>query len=308
MKNIYEMQAANKRKSFAVVLFFFVFTGISVFLIIKAIGIYYGYEVGGLGIGGFALIVSGLSSLIGYYFSDSLVLAISKAKEADRKTYFNFYTTCENLAIASGIRKPRMYVIEDSAKNAFATGRNPDHAVVCATTGLLNSLNRNELEGVLAHEISHIRNYDTRLQSLVAVMVGLISLLGDFLLRGRLYSRSSSDEDRGAGTLVFLLGMLFAFISPIVAELIKLAISRRREYMADAGSVSLTRQTSGLISALKKISEDREVLEVANKATAHLYIISPFKSVNNKTNGWFVSLFNTHPPVEDRIKALKEMS
>jgi heat shock protein HtpX len=234
------------------------------------------------------------------------VLGISGAREADRKRDFLFYTVSENLAIASGLPKPRLYVINDSAPNAFATGRDPKHAVICATSGLLEKLTKVELEGVIAHELSHIKNYDTRLQSIVAVMVGLIALLGDWFLRSRLFG-SKDREDNNSGAIFMVLGLVFAILSPIIAQLMQLAISRRREYFADASSVKITRQPSGLISALKKLSEDTEPLEAANKATAHLYIVNPFKGKRNGITNKLAGLFNTHPPIEERIRVLSQM-
>lgn len=309
MKNIYEVQDANKRKSVLVIVFFVAFVSIAIYTISIAMGMYMGYEPGGLGIAGLALIISGLISLGGYYFSDRIILTISKARPADRKIDFHFYTIAENLCIGAGIPKPRLYVIDDSAPNAFATGRNPDNSVIAATTGLLEKLDRTELEGVIAHEISHIKNYDTRLMSVVAVLVGSVALLADFFLRMTWLGGGSRSNRKGnTGAIFLILGILFAIIAPIIANLIKLAISRRREFMADAGSVAITRQPSGLISALKKIASDHEPLEVANKATAHLYIENPFKDKSSSAVGWFSNMFNTHPPIEDRISALSEMA
>jgi heat shock protein HtpX len=310
MKNIYEVESANKIKSGVIVAVFFIFVAISVYVLTKAFGIYMGYQPGGLGYFGVALIISGLTSFVGYYYSDKIVLTISNARPANRRRDFEFFTVAENLSIAEGLPKPRLYVINDSAPNAFATGRDPSHAVICATTGLLDKLDRTELEGVIAHEISHVKNYDTRLMSVVSVMVGLVALLGDWLLRASWWGRSRDSEDN-AGSLaaiVMLVGIIFAILSPIISQLIQLAISRRREFMADAGSVEITRQPSGLISALEKISSDTEPLEVANKATAHLYIVNPFKGRAKSAIGTFANLFNTHPPIEERIKALKAMA
>jgi len=310
MINIYEAQAANKRKSALVILGFAAFVGLSVYVMSQAFGIYMGYEPGGLGYVGLALIVSGVMSLGSYYYSDKIVLSISGAKPASRKKHFDFYTVSENLAIAAGMPRPKLYVIEDSAPNAFATGRDPKHAVVCATTGLLDKLSRTELEGVVAHELTHVRNYDVRLMSMVSVMVGLVALLGDWFLRMQWYGgRRSRDDDSGAAGAIFLaLGLVFAILSPIVANLIKLAISRRREFMADAGAVELTRQPSGLISALKKISGDTEALEAANKATAHMYIMNPFQGKRDRRAvARFANLFNTHPSLSERLRALEAM-
>ncbi|KKS80722.1 MAG: HtpX-2 peptidase, heat shock protein HtpX [Candidatus Woesebacteria bacterium GW2011_GWC1_43_10b] len=308
MINIYEAQAANKRKSVFVVVFFVLFVALAVYFISQTIGIYLGYAPGGLGLVGIAFIISGLMSLVGYYFSDRIVLGISSARPAKRNEYFDFYTAAENLAIASGLPKPKLYVIEDSAPNAFATGRDPKHAVICATTGLLDKLNRTELEGVIAHELSHIKNYDARLMSVVAVLVGMVALLGDWFIRMQWYgNRRSRDDDNKAGALLLVFGIIFAILSPIIANLIKLAISRRREFLADASAISITRQPSGLISALQKIAADHEPLEAANKATAHLYIENPFKDKRHDAVGTFANLFNTHPPVLERIKALERM-
>lgn len=305
MLNIYEAIERNKRRSFIVVAGFIIFVTLAVYFISQAMAIYSGYEPGGLGMAGIALVVSGLTSLGGYYFSDKIVLSISGARPADRKRDFNFYTTAENLAIGAGIPRPKLYIIDDSAPNAFATGRDPKHAVVVATTGLLDKLTRTELEGVIAHELSHVRHYDTRLTSVVAVLVGMVALLGDWFLR--LTWRGGRDRDNKAGAIFLVVGFAFALLSPIIAQLIQLAISRRREFLADAGAISITRQPSGLISALEKISQDHEPLEAANKATAHLYIENPFKDKGHGAVGWFANLFNTHPPLSERIKALKTM-
>lgn len=309
MKNIYEVQSANKMKSAIVVVLFTLFFGLTIWVMSQAFGIYMGYEPGGLGYFGFAMILSGVMSFGSYYYSDKIVLSISQARPASRERDFDFYTVTENLSIAADLPMPKLYVIEDSATNAFATGRNPDNAVVCATRGLLDKLNRTELEGVVAHELTHIKNYDIRLLSIVSVMVGTIALLGDWFLRMSFYSRGSRDDNKGnLGTIIILLGFAFAILSPIIATLIKLAISRRREFMADAGAVSITRQPNGLIQALQKISSDHEPLEVANKATAHLYIANPFKDKTKSAVNIFSSLFNTHPPIEERLKVLRQMS
>lgn len=307
MKNIYEVQSSNKFKSGVVVLFFTMFVALATYFIAKAMGIYIGYEPSQFGFVGIALIVSGISTFISYYYSDKIILGMSNARPADKKRDFLFYSVAENIAIGSGIPTPKLYVIDDSAPNAFATGRNPDNAVICATSGLLAKLNRTELEGVVAHEMTHVKNYDIRLMSVVSVMVGLIALLGDWLLRISWGGKRDDDRDSGNGIFI-LIGIIFAILSPIIGQLIQLAISRRREFMADAGSVSITRQPQGLISALEKISADTEPLEVANKATAHLYIVNPFKEKSKNRMSWFANLFNTHPPIPERIKALKSMA
>ena len=308
MINVYEAADANKRKSAVVVILFAAFIGIATYFIAGGFSAYYGYEAGGLGIVGIALIFSGVLTFFSYYFSDKIVLSISKAKPANKKDHYKFFTVAENLAIGAGIPRPKLFVINDTATNAFATGRNPEKAVVCVTTGLLDKLTRTELEGVIAHEMSHIKNYDIRLMSLVSVMVGSVALLADIFLRARWLGGSRRNNRSQAGSIIVLIGFLFAILSPLIANLIKLAISRRREFMADVGSVSITRQPSGLISALKKISKDKEPLEVANKATAHLYIANPFKGKRHGAVATFSKLFNTHPQVSERIKVLQKMS
>ena len=305
MQNIYESVGANKRKSLLVIAFFAVFIFLSVYIIGQAMIVYAGYEPGGLGFIGLLMIISGITTFISYHFSDKIVLGISGARPADRKRDFDFYTVAENLSIGAGLPKPKLYVIEDSATNAFATGRDPDNAVVCATRGLLDKLNRTQLEGVIAHELTHIRNYDVRLMSIVSVMVGTLALLADMMLRMRWTGRKSNSG--GIGAIFMLVGLIFAILSPIIASMIKLAISRRREYLADAGSVALTKQPKGLIEALTLISNDPEALEAANNATAHLYISNPFKKGSKQAGRKFSNIFNTHPPIENRIKALKSM-
>ena len=307
MINLYEAQAANRRKSALIMVLFILFVTVSVYVISQAMGVYFGYEPGGLGVAGLALIISGLITFVRYYASDKIVLSISGARPADRKRDYNFYTVAENLSLAAGIPKPKLYVIEDSAPNAFATGRDPKHAVVCATSGLLNKLTRTELEGVVAHELSHVKNYDTRLMSIVAVLVGMVALLADIFLRTSFRGGRSDRRGSQAAAIFLLLGIIFAILSPIISRLIQLAVSRRREFFADSSSVAITRQPSGLISALKKIAADHEPLEAANKATAHLYIVNPFKEKGHGAVDWFAGLFNTHPPVSERIAALTKM-
>jgi len=309
MINIYEAIDANKRKSAIVIIAFVLFITLATYVFSQAFGAYFGYQTGGLGFVGIAFIISGLMSIGGYYFSDKIVLAISGAKPADRKRDFTFYTVVENLSIATGLPKPRAYVINDTAPNAFATGRDPEHAVICATRGLLDKLTRTELEGVIAHELSHIKHYDIRLAGIVTVLVGIIALLGDWFLRASWMGRRSSNrKGNQLDALFMILGLLFAILAPIIAKFIQLAISRRREFMADAGAISITRQPQGLISALEKISKDKEPLEVANKATAHFYIVNPFKGRSHGALNRFSGLFNTHPPVAERIKTLKNMA
>lgn len=299
MLNVYEQIDRNKRKSFLVMAIFVAFITLVVWVFSQVLD----YGLAGVGL---ALIITGLMSFSSYYWSDKIILAISRARPASREKDFLFYTVAENLCLATRIPKPKLYVIEDTAMNAFATGRDPQHAVVCATTGLLQKLNRSELEGVIGHELSHIRNYDIRLMSIVTVLVGVVTLLADWFLRGARLSGRREKKEGSLGAILFTLAIFLALLSPLIANLIKLAISRRREFLADASSVMITRQPSGLISALEKLAADKEPLEVANKATAHLYIVNPLKNLHLGI-GWFAGLFNTHPPIKERIKALKEM-
>lgn len=308
MKNVFESVESNKRKSWLVIAGFVSFVLVASYFIARGMAAFYGYESSGLEFLGIGFIISGVMSFASYYWSDKIVLGISGARPADKKRDFMFYTVAENLSMAARVPMPKLYVIDDTAMNAFATGRDPSHAAICATTGLLASLNRTELEGVIGHELSHVANYDTRLMSVVTILVGLITLLGDWLLRSAFYSRSRSDENKNSGGIFIIVGLLLAILSPIIAQIIQLAISRRREFLADASSVKLTRQPSGLISALKKLGADHEPLEAANKATAHLYIVNPLNNLSSDARGWFSSLFNTHPPLADRIKALESMS
>jgi len=234
---------------------------------VMSVGLGYGLDMVGI-----ALIVSGLMSFTSYYWSDKLILSISGAREANRSEFFDFYTIAENLSLSQRLPKPKLYVIEDTAMNAFATGRDPEHAVICCTTGILSRLNRSELEGVIAHELSHVKNYDIRLMSIVTVLVGLIALIADWFLRLSRFGGSKRDNKEGGQLQVLMLvaGIILALLSPLIANLIKLSISRRREFLADASASLLTRYPEGLARALEKISADQEPLEAANRATAHL--------------------------------------
>jgi heat shock protein HtpX len=254
-------------------------------------------------------IYSGISSFISYYNSDKIVLAISGAREVNEAEAHDLHNLVQNMCIASGLTKPKIYIINDTAMNAFATGRDPGHAVICFTSGIVDGrLEKRELEGVVAHELSHIQNFDTRLMSIITVLVGTVTLLADWFTRGMFYGggrRRSRGGDSQLGAILMVLGILLVILSPIIASLIKLALSRNREYLADASAAMLTRYPKGLADALVKISQDTEVLEAANGATAHLYIDSPFKK--GESRGFVAGLFSTHPPVEERIKRLLEM-
>lgn len=301
MFNVYEQVDRNKLKSNLVMVFFVLF--------IAGVAIVFSQALDyGPGFVGMALIVSGLMSLGSYYYSDKIILTMSGARPADRQRDFIFFTVAENLAIGAGLPLPKLYVIEDTAMNAFATGRDPEHAVIVATTGLLQRLDRTELEGVIAHEMSHVANYDIRVMSIVTILVGMVTLLADWFLRISFWGGGRKrDKDSGQlGLIIGVLAIVLALLSPFIAQLIQLTISRRREYLADASAVKLTRQPQGLISALQKLGTDTEPLEAANKATAHLYIVNPLRNLHSGI-GWFASYFSTHPPLEERINSLKQM-
>lgn len=252
-----------------------------------------------------AVTLSVVSSFISYWWGDSLVLSMSHARPADRKRDFDFFTVAENMAIAAGMPTPKLYVIDDTAMNAFATGRDPQHAVVVATTGLLSRLERRELEGVIAHELSHIKNFDTRLMAVVAVLVGTIVYLSDLFMRSMWWGGRRRSRNSDGGQIMLLVGIVLAILTPVLATLMQLAVSRRREFLADASGANLTRYPEGLARALEKLSGDKEVLEAATNATAHLYITNPFKG--KQFHAWFANMFNTHPPIAERVKRLRGM-
>jgi heat shock protein HtpX len=298
---MYEQIASNKRRSFLLVFLFLALIFLLAWLF---------EQQAGMGTEGLILAaVLALGMTLGsYYYSDKVVLAMSRARPVKKEEYPYLYNVVEGLTIAAGLPQPRCYVIDDSAPNAFATGRNPKNSVIVVTTGLLEKLNRVELEGVIAHEMSHIKNYDILLQTLTVVMVGVVALLSDWMRRTFLWGggrRRSSGRGKGsAGAAVILvLALVMAILSPLIAQLIRFAVSRKREFLADASGAMLTRYPPGLASALRKISADREPLEAANKATAHLYIVNPLKDIRGPVN----KLFSTHPPVEERIAVLEKM-
>lgn len=250
-----------------------------------------------------AVIFAVVSSIGSYYYSDRIVLAMSGARPASREENAHLVNSVEGLAIAAGIPVPKIYVIDDTAPNAFATGRNPQHAVICVTTGLMQKLNRVELEGVIGHEMSHIKDYDILFMALVAVLAGTVVLISDWLLRSLWWGGRRRDRDGGGNPAVLVIALVAAILAPIIATLIQLAVSRKREYLADAEGALLTRYPDGLASALEKIAADTEPLEAANKATAHLYIYNPLR----EHGGFMNSLFSTHPPIEERVRLLREM-
>lgn len=296
---MYEQISRNKRNSILLCLLFIIFVG------------FLGWIFGQLtAFGNFGVVLAVLIAAAwtfgSYYWSDRIVLGISGARPLQKHEYPHLFYAVEGLAIAAGIPKPRVYVIEDSAPNAFATGRNPDHAVVCVTTGLVEKMNRLELEGVIAHELSHVKNYDILLGSLVVVMVGVVALLSDWILRSFIWGGGRRRREGGGGqaqAILLVVGLLLAVLGPLVAQLVRLAISRKREFLADASSAMITRYPQGLADALRKLDADTEPLEAANKATAHMYIVNPLKEHGGIVN----RLFSTHPPIEERIRALEAM-
>jgi heat shock protein HtpX len=303
----YQQEATNRRESLLLV--------VAVIAILAALGFAIGYGTsgavaGGAAVTGGAVLLGGLLSVGSYFGGDKLVLGSSGAKEVDATSAPQLMNVVQEMAIAAGVPMPKVYVIEDTAPNAFATGRDPQHASVAITTGLLEKLDREELQGVLGHELSHVRNFDIRFSLLVAVLVGSIALLADFFLRFTFWGggrRSSNDRDGGGNgvqAIIFVLAIVLAVLAPIFARLVQLAVSRQREYLADASSVELTRNPSGLERALAKIAGDKEVLEVANRATAHLYFTNPIKKFEERSS----SIFSTHPPIVDRINRLRQLT
>ncbi len=302
---MYSQITANKRKTNLLII---IFTGLVVLVgwVFKQAYPEYGYIPLII-----ALAVSLLMSLLSYYHGDRVALISSGAKgPISKKDNPYVYRLVENLCIADGLPIPKIYIIQDKAMNAFATGRDPQHASIALTTGIIEKLENEELEGVIGHELSHIKNYDIRLMMVVVVLVGIISLLADWMIRIQFYGggrrRSNNDSDNGQlGIILLLIGLILAILSPLIAQMIKLAISRKREFLADASSALLTRYPEGLASALEKIDVEGKALKHANNATAHLYIANPFGA---KAKKGFKKLFSTHPPIEERIKALREMA
>ena len=298
---VYDRISSNKRTTWLMMIgFVVIFTAL-----LGVIGIAAGMPIGILGVVGIGLIVY---ALVSYWISTNVVLSISGAHEVTKEEEWEFVRRVENLAIGSGLPMPRTWVLEDSAPNAFATGRDPKHSHVVVTRGLLDKLEPIELEGVLAHEMSHIGNYDIRVMTIATVLVGLIALVSDFLLRWTVLGAGGrrGSRDRGGGGLgliILAVAILGAIVAPITAQAIKFAVSRQREYLADASGALLCRHPEALARALEKIAADPEPLEAANKATAHMYIYNPLRDHQSFLN----NLFSTHPPVDERIRLLRSM-
>jgi heat shock protein HtpX len=241
-----------------------------------------------------------------YWFSDRTVLSMTNARPASREEFFDFYTVTENLAITAGLPMPKLYVLDDPAPNAFATGRDEKHAVVCATTGLLSMMTRPELEGVIGHELSHVKNRDILVMTVAVVLAGFLAIISDLFIRVSFWGGGrSNDNNRGGNPIVLVVGIIAIILAPIAAQLIQLAISRRREYLADASGALLTRYPEGLASALQKIGAYAQPMRRASHATAHLFIGDPF---GTQKSNWINNLFSTHPPIADRVRALLGMS
>ena len=292
---LYTQVASNRAKTI-----FYLLVYVSLLLLVGLAASWYFDSYSILFLAGIISIVQGFVS---YWFSDKVALAVSQAKPMERNQYPEVHKLMENLVITAGLPMPKLYLIDDSAMNAFATGRDARHAAIAVTTGLIERLDKNELEGVLAHELSHVGNEDIRLMSMVMVMAGLIALISDIITRTMFWGggRHRDDNEGNSSNGIFLLiGLALAILAPIAATLIQLAISRKREFLADANAVLLTRYPEGMINALQKIGGDEEPLEAANKATAHMYFSSPLYP------GAVANLFSTHPPIEQRIEALQK--
>ncbi|MCX6793203.1 MAG: M48 family metallopeptidase [Candidatus Falkowbacteria bacterium] len=301
MPSLYTQIDSNKRNTWILMSVFFV--------AVIIIGWVFSQAMNNSAILYIAVIFSIVSSFVSYWWSDKIVLAMSSAHPVDMQTNKELYRLVENLCITAGLPAPRIYVIEDTAPNAFATGRDPEHAVICLTSGIVAKLEKSELEGVIAHELSHIGNRDILLATVATVLVGVVVLLADWFMRWSIFGgRRSNDREGGQIALVItIVAIVLAILAPIFAYMLQFAISRKREFLADADGAMLTRYPEALASALEKISKDSEPLEVANRATAHLYIVTPFKENGEKKIGFFTKAFMTHPPVEERVAALRGM-
>ncbi len=292
MSTVYTNIASNKRKTWLLVILYVVIITAIVWFAQNMYG--FGYQ--------FVFIATGLSlvmSLVSYYAGDKVALAASGAQEVSKEDNSYIVNLVENLAITAGLPMPKVYVMQDPAINAFATGRDPQHASVAVTSGAIQNLEKLELEGVIAHELSHVGNYDIRIMTIVVVMVGIISILAQMLTRGRMFR--NNDRENEAGGILMIVGFVLIILSPIISQLIQLAVSRRREYLADASGVLLTRYPEGLARALEKIEEQNRPLIHKSSATAHLFISNPFSAKG------FANLFSTHPPIAERIKRLRGM-
>ena len=297
MASIYKHADENTYRTWFLMTFFFVF--------VMALGWLFSYIYGNDFILIFAVFISFIMSITSYWYSDKIVLSMAKAKLIEKKDNPELYRLVENLAITAGLPLPKIYMIREEQANAFATGRDKNHAVIAVTQGLLEKLNKTELEGVIAHELSHIGNKDMLLSTVAVILAGVIAMLSHLFLRASFLGGTERRRDNGDNLFFVLAGFIAAILSPIAATLVQMAISRKREFLADADGALLTRYPEGLALALEKIAEDDTPLPTANTATSHLYIESPFKGEDEYN--WFIKLFSTHPPIKDRIKALRDM-
>ncbi|MDP2665669.1 MAG: M48 family metalloprotease [bacterium] len=293
--NLYEQRSSNIRRTWALILGFLI--------VVIAVGYAISWYYGNPAILYIAVFIAIATNFYAYWYSDKLVLSLNRARPATREEFFDLYTVTENLAITAGLPKPKLYVIDDMAPNAFATGRDEEHAVVCATTGLLSILTRPELEGVIAHELSHIKNRDILLMTIAVVLAGFVAILADIFLRMSFYGGGRSNDKQGSA-LFMVLAVVGIILAPIAAKLIQMAISRRREFLADSSGALLTRYPDGLASALQKISSHNVPMRHASHATAHLFIDEPFGKPEGGKLAWLERMFSTHPPVAERVAAL----
>ena len=294
--NLYAERASNIRRTWALVAGFLI--------VVIAIGYGISWYLNNSLILYIAIFIAVATNFYAYWASDKLVLSLNRARPATREEFFDLYTVTENLAITAGLPMPKLYVIDDPAPNAFATGRDEKHAVVCVTTGLLSMMTRPELEGVIGHELSHIKNRDMLLMTIAVVLAGFVALAANIFLRISFWGGGRRNNQGEGGIILMILAIVGIVLAPLAAKLIELAISRRREYLADASGVLLTRYPEGLASALKKIGGYTAPLKSANLATAHLFIGDPFGAKSGGSSGWIERLFSTHPPIPDRVKAL----
>jgi heat shock protein HtpX len=293
---LYEQRSSNIRRTWALILGFLV--------VVIAVGYAISWYYGNPGILYIAVFIAVATNFYAYWESDRLVLSMNRARPAKREEFFDFYTVAENLSITAGLPLPKLFVIEDSAPNAFATGRDEKHAVVCATTGLLSMLSRPELEGVIAHELSHIKNRDILLMTVAVVLAGFVAIVADMFLRISFWGGGRNGDNKQGNAILMILAVVGIVLAPVAAKLIQLAVSRRREFLADASGALLTRYPEGLASALTKIGSYQAPMRSANTATAHLFISSPFGAKGSGAGGWIERVFSTHPPIPERIKAL----
>ncbi|MDD2657903.1 MAG: M48 family metalloprotease [Candidatus Pacebacteria bacterium] len=294
--DLYAQRSSNIRRTWALILGFLVV----VIAVGYAVSYYYGNPLILYG----AIFVAFATNFYAYWESDKLVLSMSHARPASREEFFDLYTVTENLAITAGLPKPKLYVIDDPAPNAFATGRDEAHAVVCATTGLLALLTRSELEGVIAHELSHIKNRDILLMTVAVVLAGFIAIVADIFLRMSFLGGGRTSDNKQGNAILMVLAVVGIILAPVAAKLIQLAVSRRREFLADASGALLTRYPEGLASALQKISAANLPMQTKSHATAHLFIDEPFGKAEGSKLAWLENMFATHPPIEERVKAL----